>query len=278
MQSILKLYRALKSIFYTRWLMTNSALATLDKYRRELLAEEKYENPLKLNRFEFQVFSQNGEDGIIAEIFNRIGCTNKTFLEIGVGNGLENNTVYLLLQGWKGYWIDGDKGSIKFIHGHFREEIRDKKLFVKEAIVTVENVSSLISEVAGLNIDLLSLDIDRNTYWTLEQVLQTVSPRVIVVEYNGLFPPTTDWKVEYNPDLVWKGSSYSGASLKAYEVLCQRFGYSLVGCEICGVNSFFVKNELCGDKFLHPLNSTNHYEPLREFLVHKPGLMRRFRD
>jgi hypothetical protein len=39
-----------------------------------------------------KVFSQGDEDGIIAEIFSRVGTDPKYFLEIGVGNGWENNT------------------------------------------------------------------------------------------------------------------------------------------------------------------------------------------
>jgi hypothetical protein len=34
-----------------------------------------------------QVYSQNNEDGIIAEIFRRIGTENRTFVEFGVGDG-----------------------------------------------------------------------------------------------------------------------------------------------------------------------------------------------
>ncbi len=54
-------------------------------------------------------WSQNYEDGMIAEIFRRIGATQKTFLEIGVGDGSENNTTALLSAGWNGWWIDGSR-------------------------------------------------------------------------------------------------------------------------------------------------------------------------
>ena len=51
-------------------------------------------------KYGFKGYSQNDKDGIIQEFFCRIGTTNKIFVEIGVSNGLENNTLYLLLQGW----------------------------------------------------------------------------------------------------------------------------------------------------------------------------------
>jgi acyl-CoA reductase-like NAD-dependent aldehyde dehydrogenase len=40
-------------------------------------------------------------------IFNRIGLTNRVFVEFGVGDGLENNTAALLFDGWSGLWIAG---------------------------------------------------------------------------------------------------------------------------------------------------------------------------
>ncbi len=63
-----------------------------------LLASSKYDDPKRLNRHEGQVFSQNGEDGIIAEIFSRIGSTNRVFVEFGAGDGSENNSAYLIAQ------------------------------------------------------------------------------------------------------------------------------------------------------------------------------------
>ena len=50
---------------------------------------ERYPDKRNLLKFGYQVYSQNLEDGLIAEVFRRIGTTNKTFVEIGVGNGIE---------------------------------------------------------------------------------------------------------------------------------------------------------------------------------------------
>ena len=57
------------------------------------------------------MFSQNGEDGLIAEIFKRIGTTNRYFVDFGSSDGFENNTVLLLRQGWGGLWIDADTAA-----------------------------------------------------------------------------------------------------------------------------------------------------------------------
>lgn len=277
------LYRALKLLQQFKridsWMAVNVFLASMDVYRRQLLREPRYEDPLRLNRYEKQVFSQNGEDGILSEIFSRIGPGNRSFLEIGVGNGLENNTAFLLLQGWTGTWIDGDEKSVDFIQRHFRKPIRERRLQVVSSQVTAENIGSLL-ERANVpdDVALLSLDIDRNTYWVLQAVLEKLQPAALVVEYNALIPPSIEWSVEYDPRRKWNGSSYTSASLKAYELLCRKHSYALVGCELCGINAFFVRTDLCLDRFAQPYTAENHYEPLRDFLVHRVGPERSFSD
>src|ERR1700719_4233707 len=74
---------------------------------RNLHRNPKYDDALRLARHEFSVFSQFGEDGAIREIFRRVGETNRFFIEVGVGDGLENNSAYLLAKGWRGIWVEG---------------------------------------------------------------------------------------------------------------------------------------------------------------------------
>jgi hypothetical protein len=67
---------------------------------------QEQKNPL--NHFGAKFFSQSDEDGITLEIVKRLGLKHGTFLELGVGNGLENNTLVLLSLGWRGAWIGGE--------------------------------------------------------------------------------------------------------------------------------------------------------------------------
>ena len=66
--------------------------------------------PIKnINNFEKRVYSQNGEDGIIATIFDKISTTNKYFVEFGVEDGRECNTRNLRENfGWNGLMMDGN--------------------------------------------------------------------------------------------------------------------------------------------------------------------------
>ena len=57
--------------------------------RWDSLTIDRLGNPAALENYGYKVYSQNDEDGIIEEIFNRIGTTNKRFIEFGVQDGLE---------------------------------------------------------------------------------------------------------------------------------------------------------------------------------------------
>ncbi len=81
-------------------------------YYWDIKTEERFKDPLYLEAFGYKVYSQNDEDGIIHEIFQRIGCTDKRFIEFGVQDGLESNTHCLLHYGWGGYV---DRGRQKLL-------------------------------------------------------------------------------------------------------------------------------------------------------------------
>jgi len=221
------------------------------------------------------MFSQTGADGIIAEIFRRISRTNSIFVEFGVGNGLENNTTALLLQGWSGIWIESSKRNSKEIQKNLKPLIDDQKLSVVEHFITRDNIVDIL-EVCNLpnDPDLISIDIDGNDYWVCEALLTRYRPRVVVIEYNALLGPSAPWVMEYDPASARKSvvaTSDFGGSLKAMELLGRRNGYSLVGCDYMGVNAFFVRDDLLQDKFCTPYTSENHFEPSRLFLYRRNG-------
>ena len=245
---------------------TAQAIRLLDL---ELYSHPRYADPRRLLRHAFQVCSQNGEDGIIQEIFRRIGTVDQTFVEVGVGDGSENNTAFLLSQGWKGFWIDGNSSFLKTIKN--RDDLQGGWLKSLVSHITRENITTLFAQLdIPKEFDLLSLDIDQNTYYAWEG-LKGFRPRVVVVEYNASIPPNIEWKVSYAADRTWDGSHNFGASLKALEKLGRQFGYSLVGCEFIGVNAFFVRDDLVTEKFAEPFTSENHYEPPRYALLHRRG-------
>ena len=215
----------------------------------ELLTEQRMADARALENYGYKVYSQNDEDGIIAEIFKRIGVTNKEFIEFGVQNGLESNCHLLLHKGWKGLWIEGDSEYCKEIRFRFKPAISQGKLRLVNAFITKKNISTLIEKNAfSSHPDLLSIDIDGND-WHVWDAIRKCSPRVVCIEYNGKFPPDIEWVQPYNPRHIWQESDWHGASLKSLALLGDQKGYQLVGMNLNGTNAFFVKKELINDKF-----------------------------
>lgn len=249
-----------------------------ETYYEHLLESSRYREPKRLHRYERQIFSQHGEDGIIEEIFHRIGAPSRTFLEIGVEDGKENNTAHLVQQGWHGVWIDGDQPALQRAAQEFAKPMQESRLKLIAAMVTAENIGRILSDNGvSRELDLMSLDIDRNTYF-LWKALADYKARLVVIEYNATIGPSQNWKVEYAANKLWNRTSYFGASLKAYEELGRELGYRLVGCETSGANAFFVREDLAGDHFAEPYTSENHYEPPRYFLDRCAGHPRGFGD
>jgi hypothetical protein len=256
-----------------------------EKYlQKHLFGNPKYNQPDKLNRYEYSAFSQNGEDGIIEEIFKRIGIyiyiydniighksNDHFFVEFGVGNGTENNSINLLYNGWKGLWIEGNGNFVKSIHQNFSNAMQSDKLKVLHNFITAENIEDLFKAAnVPAEFDLLSIDIDRNDYYVWKAI-KSYRPKVVIIEYNSIFRPGCEFVVPYNATATWDGSSNFGASLSALYKLGLEKGYKLVACDFTGVNAFFVREDLIGDKFQGPFTPENHYEPPRYFLYAKNG-------
>ncbi|MBT8041811.1 MAG: hypothetical protein HKP10_00200 [Kiritimatiellales bacterium] len=223
----------------------------------------KYADPLSLIPHGRKVYSQNEEDGIIIEIFNRIGTTNKTFVEFGSGDGLENNTYALLFQDWNGLWIDGSPKNIRKIREGLPTTIDSGQLAVVESFITKDNINDLISpHIQEKEIDLLSVDIDGNDYFVWDAIT-CIEPRVLIMEYNARFVPPIRYCMAYDPKHMWNYTDHGGLSLKFIEEKAAAKGYSLVGCSLSGANAFFVRNDLLAGKFEAPFTAEKHYEPAR---------------
>lgn len=259
--------------------LTSNALYAMR--RESLLSNERNRDPKRLLGHGFRGYSQHDEDGMVQEIFKRIGVSNRVFVEFGVGDGTENNTVYLLMSGWRGLWIDGSEANANAIRRDFSSLIHTGQLRFVQGFVDRDSINGIIekADISG-EIDLLSIDIDGNDYWVW-QVISVVQPRAVVIEYNAVFRPPVAVVAEYDKQFVWKGTGYYGASLKALESLGSRKGYALVGCSLSGINAFFVRKDLVEDKFCSPFTAENHFEPPRFGFykisavdMHPPGIGR----
>jgi hypothetical protein len=242
-----------------------------ESLRLALLQQARYRDPTRLAPSGAKYFSQGDEDGIIAEVFRRIGVRDRFFVEIGVGDGSENNTLHLLLNGWRGVWIDAWEEGIARAREQYAPLIGAGKLAVIHANASPGNVAAVLRDAGvATNFDLLSIDIDGNDFHVFE-AMGDWKPRVAVLEYNASFGPTARWVMPFSPAHRWDETLVFGASLAAITGLANSKGLDLVGCNLPGTNAFFVAGGEDLASFKRPFTPTEHYEPPRYFLLPMAG-------
>ncbi len=211
----------------------------------------RLEQARDLRAFEKRIRSQNGEDGILLEILNRIGSTNRYFVEFGVESGAECNCAELVFgHQWHGLFLEADDLHFRNLSERYREHTGVKCV---QSVVTSSNIERLLED-SGVpaEFDVLTIDIDGNDYWVWSAIRRW-RPRVVVIEYNASFPPPRKWVMREDPAYRWNGTNYFGASLASLTELGRAKGYTLVGTDSHGVNAFFVREDLAtADRFLDP--------------------------
>ncbi len=219
----------------------------------KLLSNQQWNmNSESLNEYEFKIFSQFGDDGIIQYLIKHLPIENQTFVEFGVENYLESNTRFLMMNNlWSGFVMDGSEfhmGSIKQRSWYWKHQLAHKATFV-----TRENINELMEETGFSDLGLLHIDIDGNDYHVLEAMDFTrLNPAILIMEYNSVFGMERAISVPYRPDFNRTLAHYSnlffGASLGALQYLADQKGYALVGGNLAGNNAYFVRKDLLNSR------------------------------
>ena len=240
---IKKLFRHLQNKKHLETILINQGkiLSTLNSQK----------NATKLSDYEWKIFSQWGEDGIIDFLVSEVSIVNKTFIEFGVENFSESNCRYLLMQSdWNGFVIDSSQKNI--------EKLKNSDYFWKYdlqalvAFIDINNINELLIK-SGFERDLgiLSIDIDGNDYHILNKI-DCFDPRIIICEFNPLFGNDRKITVPYDPKFYRTRKHYSnlywGASINALRSLLTKQDYTLVGTGMQGNNAYFIKNSLMTDR------------------------------
>lgn len=208
-------------------------------YRSWGLYPDRRANPLTTHARRY--WSQSDEDGILTEIFRRLGRREPGFfIEFGVGDGRENNTVALLARGWSGVWV----GNEELVF----DPVENGRLTYIKRWIDADNVV-LTAELAllsasGRPLDLVSFDLDGNDYHLVRLLLESgIRPAVWVCEYNGRFPVGSRWVMPYSRQQSWLGDDYYGASISSMADLLAAYEYFPVACSVQGANLFAVTEE-----------------------------------
>ncbi len=223
--------------------------------------EQLSSEPTSLVPYAARLWSQNQEDGIIEEIFARIGPGGHRFCEIGASDGSENCTRALAERGWQGLWVEADPSAAARAR-----EVELAGVRVVNAWVDESSAPGILrppdehgeQAPAGADPDLLVIDIDGDDLAVLRASLKVVRPRVLVVEYNAAYGPNSS-KVFHPAGRPWDGTIRHGAALRPLAQLAAGSGLSLVGCDPAGVNAFFVQDDLLRNRFDRPGDVAHHY-------------------
>ncbi|MCU0847474.1 MAG: hypothetical protein MUD12_06260 [Spirochaetes bacterium] len=218
-----------------------------------MLSNQQYlMNSRNINDYEFRIFSQFGDDGIIQYLIKNIKIENEIFIEFGVQNYIESNTRFLMMNNnWSGFVMDGSEeamNSLKNQSWYWRYCLTHKAVFIDK-----ENINQLLADTGFSNIGLLHIDLDGNDYHILNEIdLSKLNPSIIILEYNSVFGKDRPITVPYDKKFVRTNAHYSnlfwGASLPALNYATSKKGYTLIGCNLAGNNAYFVKKSLLNDK------------------------------
>ncbi len=193
---------------------------------------------LPLNKYAKNIHSQNGEDGIIAEIFYRLKLSDKSDLwcvEFGAWDGIYLSNTFLLVEmGWNSVYIEGDPFRYKDLLKTVQKfpKITPIKSFVARDSGDHNSLDNLLRKTSiPKEFELLSIDIDSYDCDVWES-LTNYEPKVVIIEINSSIPPGILWRHSNKT----QGSTFS-STLK----VGVKKGYTLV-CHTG--NLIFVRNDL----------------------------------
>jgi hypothetical protein len=192
-----------------------------------------------LNKYKKNIFSQNGEDGIIEEILIRLNIKNDInswCCEFGACDGIRlSNTFFLVKKGWKAVYIESDKDYYRKLLNTASEY---KNIYPINSLVDHKKGSQTSLDVLlkktdiPKNFDILSIDIDSYDCDVWEN-LENYNPKIVIIEINSRIPPGI---LQRHNNLEKIGNSFSST----LEVALKK-GYILV-CHTG--NLIFVRKEL----------------------------------
>jgi hypothetical protein len=187
-----------------------------------------------LRRYEANVTSDCGEDGVIARALALIGERDGWCCEFGDWDGRHASNTWSLIDG-AGYRAVLIESDLERFAALGRTHAAREGITALHRLVGFEGPDRLDVLLGATAIprdfDLLCIDIDGNDYHVWE-ALTEYRPKLVVVEYNPTIPNEVEFVQARDPTVA------QGASLAALAALAAGKGYRLVHATV--VNAFFV--------------------------------------
>ena len=167
----------------------------IDEIRSRELLEQVSKGSLLLHYK--NVHSQIGQDGILEEIFKRLGIKRGFFCEFGAWDGVYlSNCRKLYEEGWSGVFIEGDKKKFSDLQYHYKDcdHITCISSFVGapknkipgDPLYSILNNNGIKPE----SVDFLSIDVDGCDLEIFEEI--NFQPKVVLLEGGLHFKPEVE--------------------------------------------------------------------------------------
>lgn len=185
--------------------------------------------------YERQGYSQNHETGIIEYMLAGVTNPQKTFVEIGFGDGTQNMTLDLLHRGYSGVGIDGWNWAESVTQRWPAQLVKIQQMIAPDTVM--EYIPQQFMEP-----DFFSLDIDSFDYQVAQRMLAAgFRPAVVCCEINCNFG--NEWaSFPYVNDAIKKTYDrkfHYGCSLPKYQALWSQHGYEFFTLDTRAVNAFW---------------------------------------
>jgi hypothetical protein len=148
---------------------------------------------LPMNGYCHNVYSQNGEDGVLSELLLRLGMSvnyQGSSVEFGAMDGKHlSNTFALVESGWSAVYIESDVGRYKSLQktAALHPKITPINRLVEFDSQSINTIDQILRETpVAKNFDLLSIDIDSYDL-QVWQSMQIYQPKIVVIEINSSF-------------------------------------------------------------------------------------------
>jgi len=188
-------------------------------------------------KYSRNIYSQNGEDGIIEELLKRLSIKNGWVCEFGAWDGIHLSNTFNLVKNknFNAVFIEGDN---KKYNDLLRTVEKFQNIVPIKAYVDHNNTSdSLDNLLKKTNIpndfDILSIDIDSYDYQVWKS-LKMYKPKIVIIEINSSV------KVN-NSNWVHTPNKYQGTGFKPTYHLGIEKGYKFV---LHTGNMFFIRCDL----------------------------------
>ncbi len=173
------------------------------------------------------IYSQNGEDGILEQLIKELGITNGTFCEFGASDGITSSNTYNLILNYNFSGMAIELDQVRYQKCVANYALFPQVQVFQGAVMYNDPLNDLNAWLKKGNMphdfDILSIDIDCDDYYVWER-LTDFAPKIVIFETNSYRDPVfdelprvpatvynRDLLKEWMPDRVAQGCSFIAA-------------------------------------------------------------------